>query len=668
MPYYYRKRYYRRRPYFRWRTRRPFRQWRRRRYHRRYKVKKKLKKLHLTQFQPDTIRTCTVKGLQPLFITNKKTLSKNFRQWEHSLMPPHWPGGGGFSITKYSLEGLYEQFELDRNWWTKPNTNLPLVRYIKCTLKLYKSEDVDYVCHVYNCQPMIATSQLYLSCQPSMQMMNYKSIFVPSKKTNNKGKNYKKIRINPPAQLQNKWYFSKDLCKQGLLLLTCTACSLDHYFISTQAESNSLSFFSLNTNMFKMHNFQQPPAYSGYSPYTEGTTEKHLWATQIKILPSTDLKTIEFGQLVYLAETKIDQEGMQISQANSIQEYFANWKNWGNPFRPEYLTTPDHILVTTKPLHYILTKYTNKTDKLNSKDNEILWTILTEPLLYECRYTPDRDTGKNTIAYILSTIRDTTFLDPPHKEEFKISGFPIWLLLFGWLDWQRNLKEATNLDRSYMLVLQSEYINPHLPYYVFIDDDFEQGKSPYIPHDKQILQTDTDRQNWFPCTLFQHQTIEKLISCGPGTAKIEGKNSVEAKCEYKFVFKFGGCPPKTEQITDPCEQTVYPIPGDQQNVYSLQNPNIPPETFIWHFDTKRDMLTATAEKRIKTDHSSGKSLFSTTGKMQLEPAISTQTPETSETETEDSEKEEETLLQQLHKQRLKRKRLQRKLLKLMSST
>lgn len=574
-------------------------------------------------------------------------------------MPPHWPGGGGFSITKYSLEGLYEQHELDRNWWTVTNANLPLIRYINCTLKFYRSEDVDYVVHIYTCQPMLATSQLYLSCQPSMMMMNHKSIFIASKRTKKFGKNYKKITVKPPSQLQNRWYFSKDLCKQGLLLLTCAACSFDHYYISTQAESSSLSFYSLNTNMFKMHNFQQPPVF-GYSPYAEGTQEKHLWATDNE----AEITNITFSELIYLGETKIDQPGQKLKTFDTWDKAFETWKNWGNPFSNENLTVPDHILVSTKSLQTLKTIYGQsdfKTKKLQAGD----FTYITEPLIYQCRYTPDRDTGKDTIAYILSTIKDTTFLDPPHKEEFIIEGYPLWLLLFGWLDWQRNLKEATNIDRSYMLVVQSPFINPKLPYYIFLDDPFIEGHSPYTSKHDTKLQTDTDKNNWFPCTLYQHQTIEKIISSGPGTAKIEGKSSVEAKLEYRFRFKFGGCPPKTEQITDPCDQPIYPVPGDRQNVYSLQNPNIPPETFIWHFDTKRDILTESAAKRIKTDFSHGKSLFTTTGKMQLEPATSDKTPETT---PETSENEEETLLLQLQQQRRKRKRLQHKLLQLIQQT
>lgn len=664
MPYYWRRRnYYRKRRWFRpWRPGGPFRR-RRRRWRRKRKVKKKLSKIKIQQYQPPTIRKCSIKGLHPLFIVNKETLSKNFRQWEFSIIPEHWPGGGGFSITKYSLEGLYEQHELDRNWWTKSNMQLPLIRYLYATFKFYRSRDVDYVVNVYTCQPMLATAALYTSCQPSMMMMHYNSIFVPSKITQPKGKNYKKLRVQPPEQLESKWYFSKDLCKQGLVLLTCTACSFDNYYISTQSESNNISFNSLNTDFFKLRNFQQPPI-QGYSPYIHGTIEKRLWSTR---QDTTQITNISFQDLTYLGEAKIDQPGTQIKDYNGNtnwwDSYFSDWHHWGNIFSPENFNVDNHILVSTKSLAALKNTYNTKTTKLNAGD----FTPLTDPLHIRCRYNPERDTGKDTSAYILSTIREEQGWDPPGKEEFIIQGYPVWLLLFGWLDWQRQLAEATNLNRSYVLVIDSPFITPALPYYVVLDDEFLEGNSLYQPKSEQKTQTVTDKNNWFPSILYQTRTIERLVGSGPGTVKFNGKKSLEAKVGYNFRFKFGGCPPKTDKITDPCEQPFYPVPRDEHNVYSLQNPNTPPETFLYQFDFKRDILTEPATKRIKRDYQTTESLFPTTGTMQLEAALP-ETTQTSQTSEEETEENEEALLLQLKHQRNKRKQLQRRLLQLMYKT
>ncbi len=172
----------------------------------------------------------------PLFIANKDSLSRNFRMYEHSIIPEHFPGGGGFSVTKFSLGALYEQHEYDRNWWTQTNQNLPLIRYTGCKIKFYKSAEVDYVVNFSYCNPMKATLLMYHSCQPSFMMMNKDCTFVPSKLTQKKRKPYKILRFQPPDLLTNKWYFAHDFEGQGLLMMTCSAASLDHYFYSNKQQ------------------------------------------------------------------------------------------------------------------------------------------------------------------------------------------------------------------------------------------------------------------------------------------------------------------------------------------------------------------------------------------------------------------------------------------------
>lgn len=662
MPFYYRRpyNYYRRRWHRRRRPRGPFRRRRYRNWRRRRWVRKKLSKINLKQYQPPRIIKSTVKGLQPLFIANKLRLGNNFRQYEHSLIPEFQPGGGGFSITRYSLEALYEQFRLDRNWWTKGNENLPLVRYLKCTLKFYRSATVDYVVHIYNCYPMLATALMYMSCQPSIMMMNHKSILIPSKQTQPKGKHYKKITVRPPGQLLNKWYFTKDLSPIGLVLLTCSAASFDNYYISTNWESNNISFKVLNPHFWQLHNFQQPGV-QGYAPFASGTIQKHMWTTHSLITEAT-LSTHKWGELIYLGNSTLNAEGIEIKNwtpGTNLHTEILNHRNWGNPFRSEYLTGAATILTTTKNPVDLLNGKTKDT-MLNSTDIQ----FPTQELLHTCRYTPDRDTGENTKVYLLSTVRDTTNWDPPHKIELIQEGFPLWLILFGFLDWQRKLGEATNLNRDYILVIQSPFINPSLPYYILIDDDFLNGYSPYTPPDHRPNITDTDNTKWYPQVYYQHQTVEKIIQTGPGIARLGQRTSVEAKLKYAFHFKFGGCPSKAEKITDPSKENIYPVPNSEQQLYSLQDPNTPPENFLYNFDIKRDIITKPAAKRIKTDWSTEKTLFTDGSRMDPE-AAATQTTETSPETSEDSEKEEETLLLKLRQQRRKRKQLQQRILQLM---
>ncbi len=65
--------------------------------------------------------------------------------YEESIVPNHWPGGGSFSVTKYTLNALFSLHEKCRNWWTGSNIDLPLCRYKGCSLKFYQCKWTDYV-------------------------------------------------------------------------------------------------------------------------------------------------------------------------------------------------------------------------------------------------------------------------------------------------------------------------------------------------------------------------------------------------------------------------------------------------------------------------------------------------------------------------------------------
>lgn len=657
MPYYFRRRkyYWRRRPWT-WRPRYTFRRrprWRRRK----YRVRRKLNSIKIKEFQPTAVRKCCIKGIQPLFLANRQRLGNNYRQWEHSIIPEFWPGGGGFSITRYNLEALYEQHQLDRNWWTSSNNNLPLCRYNGCKIKFYKSLYVDYVVNYNTCLPMLATQMLYTSCQPSFMMMNKRCIFVPSKKTEPRGKPYKVLRLGPPSQLQNKWYFAKDLIKTGLVMLTASACSFDNYYINNYWESNNITFFSLNPFLFKRHNFQQPGT-QGYKASVDGTLEKTLWATS-----NGTIHTPKFSELIYLGNSKQYQKGEPYGTTiNNWDNYFTNKSKWGNIFYNSHLITENRVYVSTKPLNTLKTTYNSNPQQLVQAGD---FTTISMHELIQCRYSPDRDTGQNTKIYLKSVIRDESGWEEPTNQDLILEGFPLWCILFGWFDWQRKLQTALKLDRDWVLVIQSDFISPKQPYYILVDKDFLKGNSPHLGENEL---TDTDKENWYPCCLFQEQTVNNIISTGPGIAKFGDKKTVEAKIKYSFYWKFGGCPPKMDTVTDPADQPVYPVPNNESQMYSLQNPNTEPETYLYQFDVRKETITKPATKRIKTDHSSTKPLFSAFSGMDPPAALTTQETQTSSEAETDSEKEEETLLLKLRQQRKKRKQLQLKLLQLMEQT
>lgn len=659
MPYYYRRKWnynpYRRRRFRRRRFRTHFRRryyWRK---HRR--VRKKLKKITVKEYQPETIRKCCIKGIQPLIICNQKRLANNFRDYENSFIYHNQPGGGGFSLTKFNLDAFYEQHLKIRNWWTKSNNFLPLCRYTGCKLKLYKSENVDYVCSYYTCYPMVDTLHLHNSCQPSIQLMNPDSIIVPSKRTQPKGKPYKTVKIPPPSQLQSKWYFTQDIAKSGLLLLATTICSLDHYYIASNAESNNIGFKTLNTKYINRHNFGSTAEY-GWIPWQEGTQQKTFWVHRSAPATTVNTDQLTLGDCIYLGNASTYQPGSYVNSKSLITEYLSSYKNWGNIFWHQYIQGEALILVCTKSFAQI--KQFNKDTKLTASNG---FTPLTEPIYLYCRYSPDIDTGTGNLAYILPNVRDTNNWDPPNSENLKHGGFPLWILFFGWLDWLRKAKYVVHLDDFYTVVFKSPFITPKLDFYCPLDEDMLNNKSPYQDQEGLIVPSDTS--NWNPHVRFQQQTLENIVQAGPATAKFpHGTKSVEVKCKSSFYFKFGGCPPKMETIADPTKQDKYPIPNNQQQLYSLQNPSQPPETFLYSFDVRKDIITKPAAKRIKKDWQTETDLLSTTGKWSPEPVYAEPSPEATSEEETDSENEEEALLLKLQRYRNKRKRLQLKLLSL----
>ncbi len=171
-----------------------------------------------------------------LFACGPNRLNKEFSGYLNSFFPEHNQGGGGWSAYKFTLESLFEQRELLRNYWTASNVQLPLVRYLGCKFKFYRADEVDYVCHYNICLPMKVSVYDFTSAQPANMLMKRKKIIVPSKKTNPHRKPYITKRIKCPELFQNKWYFQSDLYKTPFVTLITTACSLNRMSLNPRSK------------------------------------------------------------------------------------------------------------------------------------------------------------------------------------------------------------------------------------------------------------------------------------------------------------------------------------------------------------------------------------------------------------------------------------------------
>nr|UGV37971.1 MAG: ORF1 [TTV-like mini virus] len=621
-PFYRRRYYYGRRPWFRTRRPRgPFRRRRRRRVRKRffYTIPKTIR---LRQWNPRTTRLCKIKGHIPLVICGRDRQIFNWMQYYDSIGPVDSSGGGGWSSIVFNLGGLYQQFKRLMNWWTKDNDGLPLVQYKGCKFKFYKSWDTDYIVTAQTCPPMTDTEYKHLDSHPYRQLMNKRPIIVPNLVRKPSKKTYKIKRFPPPSLLENKWYFQQDFCSTNLLMLTTTAASFDQFWLPNDQISQVITFYSLNTQMFQNPNFNADTT-TGYTP----KTTMLLWGTG----NGTHTPPETWGSLHYLANTKT------YSAGSTWKGDFPPQKtNWGNPFYHDHSSQDTIIYYSTKKPETSSTK----TSQTGITKADHIYTT--------CRYNPLKDTGEGNEVYFKSTtISKRDIAEPEANPDIHISGFPLWLIFWGWTDWIEKKKPINQIYLNYYIVIKSDFIEPKQPGYVILDQDF-------ILPDQESL-TETDKSHWHPRWQFQKKTANLIGTSGPGTPKLNKAHSLQINAFYTFYFKFGGCPAPMQNIKDPCEQPKFPVPSDQLQTIQIIDPATDKQTMLHDFDERRHTLTETATKRIKKAKDRRQPLFPDL----LNPPI--QEEETSETETEEEAHPSQNITQQLLNIRRRRLKLLRKL-------
>ncbi len=643
----YRPRYYYRRYRRRWRRPRPpiFRRFYRRKWVRRRRFKRKLRKIKIKQYQPQSIRKCKIKGPICLFQTTNTRIDRNFDSYELSEVPEHLPGGGGWGIKVYSLEGLYAEHAYARNLWTVSNNNLPLVRYTGCHIKLFQSEYVDYIVTYTNQTPMVSTLAMYNTMQPSIHNLMQHRIVVPSIKTYKRKKPWIKKFIPPPTQLENKWYFQQDICKQPLLMIRVSATSVNKYFIDPDKINTNININTLNVTVFQNREFYLtgPKIY-----WAKIIREKkyYLYASYESGKPNT----LKKSQLVPLTDTMNFTLGSTFNHIYHSDTITEAWKtgytnNVGNPFYPDYLQGTYRIVLIDQDPQTLFNNITQQNVTTFVDDIELIKTL---------RYNTYADQGSNNMAYFKSNSKDEVGWLPPDNPELTNEDLPFWLLLWGFPDWHKRIKKHLHLETSYILTLR------HKPatgweYLVPLSDSFINGKSPYEGGEGP---NPTDAKTWHPQLQYQNEIINMICRAGPGTAKIPDNFSVQGLMRYTFYFKWGGSPPPMSTITDPKDQPTFVIPGNKYATNSLQNPTTAPENLLWSFDQRRDYLTPRAIKRLQSDKTTKETFITGPSHFSETPQTSTQDPQ----ETSSEEEEEETLYQQLFKQRLKQQRLKQRIL------
>lgn len=657
MPWGYRG-YYRRRRFWSRRPRRPFR---RRRYrYRRYRKpryygvrKRKLPFLYLRQWQPQYIHKLRITGTLPLYITTNARVANNLTLYKDTIAPHYVPSMGGFSITQITLQALYQQFTKARAWWTTSTDDFPLIRYTGCNIYLYRAESSDYIITFHNCYPMKITLEGYQATQPSMMLIHPHRKIMRCKKHNYIKKPYKKLHIKPPAQMTNKWFFQKDIAELPLLMWRATTCSFDRVFMASNSVSTTVGFKCLNTKFFQMHNWAATALTQGYHP-KEQTYVYSYYANKTQ----TNWRNIPVTQLIYLGNNKDYTIGEQAGNKTDWPTYNSTLRKWGNIFYQPYLTGAAPILLNTKPPSEILTQTTSDTQTLGNLN----FQEPTEPLIVECRYNPFADRGSQNEIYLVSCLSADAQWHAPQDPKLLTENLPLWLGMWGFIDYQKREGTAQKVDLNYVLAFHTNHIEPKdLPVYVPLDQYFLTGTSPYRPLGNL---TPGDKQFWHPKLSYQYESVNNICASGPYTIKLPPNVSAEGHIRFSFHFKIGGCAQPTKNIKDPEKQPTFPIPNNFHATTSLQSPTTNIENFLYNFDWRRGYLTKKAAERMLTNIPAEISPFESTGDL-LNPPTSPQSSQTSDSSTEEKEKEALQLL--INKQQHRQQQFKRRIFQLIMS-
>lgn len=551
------------------------------------------------------------------------------------MVPEYEPGGGGYCVMTHSLSSLWEDFQHLKNIWTNSNAGLPLVRYTGAQYKFYQSASTDYCVEIIRCYPMSDFKYTHADINPSRMLLKRNVIRVPSRKTVQRKKPYKLYKVKPPAQLMNKWYFQKDLCDIPLVMIMATAVSFTEPYGASKWESNNLTWTCLNPRLFHNQNFQNPSLTTGYQPKAN---------TYLYVNGVDTTKPTKVSQLIYLGNTKEYTTG----KAGNIQTN----TNWGNIFHDQYLSGHEHTIYSST---YSPISLSSDTGDISSKLTE-----LAEPLLVKVRYNPIKDTGSANMLYLSSNYAGQ-YWEPPQNPNIIYEGFPLYDLIFGYIDWQEKVHEVQKITENQIVTIRSDFFNEKFTAYIPLDQYFIHGYSPYrFEEEKQPKITAYDMNHWYPCVRFQTESLNALGLTSPGAVKSPYNNYLQAFFSYKYFFKWGGCPKTLEKPYDPCSQPKWNLPSNLYEGIQIQNPGTNPETELQSFDWRRDFVKQKSIDRIKAYTQPDETLQIFTDS-KCNPPILRQTSET--TSESEEEKEDKTSIQeQIHRLRHQQQRLKRRIL------
>nr|UHK07121.1 MAG: ORF1 [Torque teno midi virus] len=528
--------------------RRPYRFSRRKRWRKRkHKVRRKRKTIPILQWQPDSIRNCHIKGYDTFILGAEGKQSVCYTNTWDAWTIPRTPGGGGFAVQQYSLGWLYEQYKFRKNIWTASNMLKDLARFMRVTFTFYSHPETDFIVCYERQPPYELTKFTYPLTHPTNLLLQKHKKIIKSKKTKPNAKYKYKFTVRPPKQMISKWFFTKHLSEFPLTLLRGAACNLNYTRMAPTAENTLMEFYYLNMGYYTKCNWGLPEqgtfSYKPHNNVANNVTVKYIdGKTKDLTLNSSHGVAYEDG---YFCSS--------LMRAVAIK------------------TTGTSTFTGTTPVNV-------------------------------ARYNMNKDTGKNNSICLVSILTES--YKKPSDEVLYFDGLPLWMLLFGYLQYVDVTKKGKGFLDSYIMLVKSPAIEPApqpgtTEWYPIIDKDFIDGKGPFGSY-----VTLSTKSKWYPNVSSQLKTINTFVECGPLIPKYseERNSNWELHYMYDFSFKWGGPLLSDPTVANPETLPTYDVPDTISKAIQIRNPQKQKASSMLHsWDIRRGLITASALKRMSAD-------------------------------------------------------------------
>lgn len=385
--------------------------------------------------------------------------------------------------------------------------------------------------------------------QPQNMLLHPHHRVIFSQRTKPHGKFKYTIKFKPPKLLLSKWFFAKEMADVPLILFRASACDFRFPRIGPKAQNQMLTIFYLNESFYPSPIWGQAQAEE--HPYIPIATKTGKYKfTNPNTKPPIEF-TIDTTKLTY---------------SKSI----ARDTGWFGP----------------KVLNASTVTY-----------NEVTHASLP---LFAARYNPFTDTGAGNVVYAVSVLQNN-WGPPTIQSDYVIRNQPLWMALYGFWSWIKYVSKDKAFYEHYMFVVQSDSIKPisqntAQKRYAFLDPSFVKGTLPWEEYVSENV-----KKFWYPKALFQTETINAIIECGPYIPKLTNipESTWELSYSYQFHFKWGGPQVTDKPIDDPQYQPDFPIPRAEQQAIQVSDPlKLATETLLHQWDFRRGFVTQTALKRM----------------------------------------------------------------------